>query len=300
MMTSLTATIADFLTYLQKQRGYSDHTVSAYRRDLAQLTAFCLTTSGSDDLGAIMTKNILRSFIYTLSDQGLKPRSLARKVATLKSFSRYCVKFKLIDKNPGTLLATPKLDAPLPGFITLQQADAMGAMNSDGKVVDARDSAIVELFYGTGMRLAELHALTLAAFDLKNATIRVFGKGRKERVVPVTPDALNYLQSYHRQIKAGADPGAPLFVNNRGERLSRRQIERIVARRIGGVSQQKKRSPHVLRHSFATHLMDGGADIRAVKELLGHASLATTQIYTHVSKERLLSVYRDAHPRART
>jgi integrase/recombinase XerC len=298
MPTSLSMTVAEFLTYLQKQRGYSTHTLTAYRCDLMQFSLFVETCAEDRTLEAVMSKSVLRAFVYSLSEQGLKPRSLARKVATLKSFSRYCVKFNLISKNPGKLIATPKLDRPLPSFITQQQAQDLGDLNCDAQSSDARDSAIVELFYGAGLRLSELHGLTLAAFDMRGETVRVLGKGRKERVVPVTPDALRCIQSYRRSIQAEGDLSSPLFVNNRGGRLSRRQIERIVERRLSAVSRQKKLSPHVLRHSYATHLMDGGADIRAVKELLGHASLSTTQIYTHVSKEQLLKVYRNAHPRA--
>lgn len=297
MTAQLNQTTDDFLTYLEKQRGYSPHTVDGYRRDLTQFIAFCENSPAGQELAAALTKGVLRSFIYSLNDQGLKPRSLARKVATLKSFSKYCFKNGLIDKNAGKLLASPKLDKPLPSFITQSQAAELATMNREHDLTASRDSAIIELFYGSGLRLAELHDLKLSAIDMHKGLVRVMGKGRKERVVPVTPDALHFINQYRAKVSRGGIDD-PLFVNNRGAPLSRRQIERIVSRRLSEVCQQKKRSPHVLRHSFATHLMDGGADIRAVKELLGHASLSTTQVYTHVSKEHLLSVYKNAHPRA--
>jgi integrase/recombinase XerC len=297
MAQTLNQTIIDFLAYLLKQRGYSAHTIDGYKRDLAQFTAFCEQSPAGQDLAAALTKGVLRSFVYSLSDQGLKPRSLARKVAALKSFGKYCFKNGLTDKNAGALLSSPKLDKPLPSFITQSQAAELATMNAAHDLTSSRDSAIVELFYGSGLRLAELHGLKPTAFDMHRGLVRVMGKGRKERVVPVTPDALHYIREYRAKLSGGGS-NDHLFVNNRGGALSRRTIERIVTRRLSGVSQQKKRSPHVLRHSFATHLMDGGADIRAVKELLGHSSLATTQVYTHVSKEHLISVYKNAHPRA--
>jgi integrase/recombinase XerC len=157
----------------------------------------------------------------------------------------------------------------------------------------------VELFYGSGIRLSELWSLTVGNVQFKSSTVRVLGKGKKERIVPLTQGALDLIREYLLLRKETAGHSAPLFINEKGARLSRRHIERIVASAIARVSQQKKKSPHVLRHSFATHLLDHGADIRAVKELLGHASLSTTQIYTHLSKERILEAYRQAHPRAK-
>ncbi len=289
--------IKNFLEYLRKQRGYSEHTVAAYQHDLAQFIDFVESEVGKTAVKEILTKGILRTFIYSFHDHGFKSRTIARKVATLKSFSRYCVKNKIVKVNPAKMLSTPKLDSPLPSFITRKQADAMVTGDPDGEMA-LRNRAIVELFYGTGIRLAELHALNIGTIDRTNRTVRVIGKGRKERIVPVTPDAIALVDRYIAIRSIAHENDDPLFTNKEGTRLSRRQIERVVSRELAAVSQLKKKSPHVLRHSFATHLLDAGADIRAVKELLGHSSLSSTQIYTHVSKEHLRKVYNKAHPRA--
>lgn len=297
MPQKITEIIDPFLDYLLKQRGYSKHTVAAYRGDLAQFLDYVKTEIGSTAVKKVMTKSVLRLFIYSFREHGFKSRTIARKVATLKSFSRYCVRHKIVTVNPAKMLSTPKLDKPLPTFLTRKQAEMLPAINPDD-VNALRNRAIVELLYGTGMRLAELHALNVGTIDRKNRLVRVMGKGRKERVVPVTPDAIELIDRYVARRAVATGYNDPLFVNKKGGRLSRRQIERLVSSELATVSRQKKRSPHVLRHSFATHLLDAGADIRAVKDLLGHSSLSTTQVYTHVSKEHLKKVYKQAHPRA--
>jgi tyrosine recombinase XerC len=294
---SIEQIIKDFLDYLLKQRGYSANTVDAYRRDLAQYCEYANDTVGTNDARELLTKGVLRTFIYSFREHGFKSRTIARKVATLKSLAKYCVKNKIIAINPAKTLSTPKLDKPLPTFLTQRQTGAM-VPEDRTDIAAVRNRAIVELFYGTGMRLAELHALNADTIDRKNRLVRVLGKGRKERVVPVTPIAIELIERYLGMRKDTRGAGSPLFTGKDGKRLSRRQIERVVGSELAAVSQAKKKSPHVLRHSFATHLLDAGADIRAVKELLGHASLSTTQVYTHVSKEHLMKVYAQAHPRA--
>jgi integrase/recombinase XerC len=306
-MTPFSTTVASFLDYLKKEKGYSVHTLDAYARDLGQFETFLQTAAATDSLEKTMEKRTLRAFISSLADQKLKPRSVARKVAALKSFSKYCTKRHLMTKNSARSLSAPRLDKPLPSFLTEPQARALiaaplGATAPAGqhknRFLFLRNKAIVELLYGSGIRLAELCALDIGALNFRSSTARVLGKGKKERIVPLTGQAIDLVREYLPLRKtAGFD--APLFVNAQGTRLSRRHIERIVSAEIAKVSQQKKKSPHVLRHSFATHLLDRGADIRAVKELLGHASLSTTQIYTHLSKEHILQVYRQAHPRAK-
>jgi tyrosine recombinase XerC len=295
---ALNAVIDEFLDYLHKEKGFSDHTVAAYRRDLAQFSIFIENRMSNSSFEDIMQKSVLRAFVFSLSKHSLAPRSVARKIATLKSFCRFCMRRSILQVNPAKTLTTPRLSKPLPTFLTKTQAQAL-TPHADGpaqSVEQLRDEAIVELFYGSGLRLSELHGLNQDALNKNQLLVRVMGKGGKERIVPLTPQTLHALDLYHARAAASVD-GA-LFTNAQGGRLSRRQIQRVVQRRLGGVSQQKKRSPHVLRHSYATHLMDEGADIRAVKELLGHASLSTTQIYTHVSKEHLRKVYRQAHPRS--
>ena len=298
-MSDLADAIAKFLEYLRKERQYSTHTIDAYQHDLEQFAAF---SSNTGSLGSMSDKRLLRAFTYSLSDAGLKPRSVARKIAALKSFSKYCYKHMLISAPGARLISAPKLDSPLPAYLTQQQALELNSVSQVAKPeplhLMLRNTGIVELFYGSGIRLSELYALNAQSIDFKQATVRVLGKGAKERIVPVTPQAIDAIKDYLELRGAALIAALPLFANSRGTRLTRRQIERVVSSRVALVTQQKKKSPHVLRHSFATHLMDNGADIRAVKELLGHSSLNTTQIYTHVSKERLLTVYRQAHPRS--
>lgn len=296
-MHLLPDTIAQFLEYAKKERAFSEHTVAAYQRDLLQFSAFLQEKKVPLTLSDSMKKQHLRAFMFQLSNDGQRARSVARKIAALKSFSKYCLRRGLLQTNPAKVIASPKLDKPLPVFLTQKQAEVLPpAANSSFE--ELRKHAIVELFYGSGIRLSELYGTTIDSINAKQKTIRVLGKGKKERIVPLTESAVEALQQYRKSCPALRENDNPLFVNKEGKRLSRRQIERIVGKALSQVSQHKKRSPHVLRHSFATHLMDNGADIRAVKELLGHASLSTTQIYTHVSREHLLKVYKQAHPRA--
>ncbi len=244
-----------------------------------------------------MQKAHLRAFLFYLSRNGMKPRSVARKLAALKSFSRYCLRNGLLKANPTRVLASPKPDSSLPVFLTRKQTGNLLSAQGDYPNRN-RDRLIVELFYGSGIRLGELHMLDISAIDFHHETIRVLGKGRRERIVPLTHFSVELITDYLHEKGLDGGKGGPLFPGKRDGRISRRQIQRLVGRELSTVSHHKKRSPHVLRHSFATHLMDGGADIRAVKELLGHASLSTTQIYTHVSREHLVKIYRQAHPRA--
>jgi integrase/recombinase XerC len=299
MPHKFTDAIESFLGYLSGERAYSGHTVSAYRRDLQQFTAYIAESLNTDDIGKAMTKSPLRGYLYGLSRAGMKPRTLARKIATFKSFAKYCVRRKLLESNPTRLLITPRLDKPLPAFLTERQAAELDTQGEVETLDGLRNRAIVELFYGTGMRLSELYALDADSIDQKRLTVKVLGKGRKERVVPVTRTAVDAIRDYHKQRKGTPSAGEALFTNAKGQRLSRRTIQRIVTRALQGVTQQKKKSPHVLRHTYATHMLNGGADVRAIKELLGHASLSTTQVYTHVSREHLLAAYRQAHPRAK-
>jgi integrase/recombinase XerC len=296
--STLTSALDDFYAYIEKEKGFSGHTLEAYRSDLDQFLRFLAGKEIPLALEEAMKKNVLRAFAFSLSARRLKSRSIARKIAALKSFSRFCARRHLLSANPAKLLSAPKLDKQLPMFLTRKQAEAIIPPPENATVAMLRNHCIVEFFYGSGIRLSELQGLTVGGVNVRNGTVRVMGKGRKERIVPLTSTAIAAMQRYFARRRTGTGPECPLFATDTGEKISRRQIERIVAGELSLVSQQKKRSPHVLRHSFATHLMDGGADIRAVKELLGHASLATTQIYTHVSREHLLKAYRQAHPRA--
>ncbi|MBN2037757.1 MAG: tyrosine recombinase [Chitinispirillaceae bacterium] len=297
-LSSLIKATEQFFSCLEKEKGFSVHTLKAYRQDLDQFRLFLCSQDTPPSLEKAMDRKMLRAFTFSLSRKKLRPRTIARKIAAVKSFSRFCTRRHLVGHNAAKLLSAPKIDKPLPAFLTRTQTDRLlpPPQNSPADVL--RNHAIIEFFYGSGIRLSELQALTIGAIDTRNATVRVMGKGRKERIVPLTATALSSMEQYLNKRAASRAPDSPLFTSSKGRPLSRRQIQRIVNKELALVSQQKKRSPHVLRHSFATHLMDAGADIRAVKELLGHASLATTQIYTHVSREHLLKAYKQAHPRA--
>ncbi len=296
-MNELHATTERFLEYLKKEKNFSDHSIKAYAIDLRQLSDYCTEKKIDPDVTSVMKKPVLRGFIMRLSADQKKSRSIARKIACLKSFAKYCVKQKILAVNMVKVLAAPKLDKPLPVFLTKNQAEHLQP-KAENTLESTRNDTIIEFFYGCGIRLSELQGLNLNDINTRNLTIRVFGKGRKERIVPITKDAITAMERYRSHCRNAGELNPALFVNVQGERLSVRQISRIVNKRLSEVSQQKKRSPHVLRHSFATHLLDEGADIRAVKELLGHSSLSTTQIYTHISKEHISKVYKQAHPRA--
>jgi len=287
--------VEQFMIYLEQIKHYSIHTVTNYRRDLNQFV-----TLSSEDWGEsvtdLMKKEPIRTFLYTLHDEGRSSRTIARKRASLLSFSKYLITQKIITTNPLTTIGSPKLDKPVPSVYSEMQTKKLTEVIPTSEK-EIRNRTIVEILYGTGIRLSELHDLSLCDIDESHQTIKVLGKGNKERIVPITLYALKLIESYV-QIRGYADKSSPLLLNNKKERLSRRQIQRIVEREMGTVSDAKKRSPHTLRHSYATHLLDNGADIRVVKELLGHESLASTQIYTHVTKERLREAFQQAHPRS--
>jgi integrase/recombinase XerC len=300
--------ISAFLRHIEDGRQLSPHTVSAYRRDLAQLVAFLDHHFGVDQwTWEGIDRLALRAFLGHLSRRSLSKRTIARKLSAVRSFYRFLHREEVVEANPARAVRSPRLDRRLPGWMTRGEVDRMftGAENraSEGGHRALRDLAIVELFYSTGIRLSELHGLDLADLDLVADQAKVRGKGRKERIVPLGRSAVTALRRYEPRraeilgLNQGADRQA-LFLSERGRRLSRRQLQNIVTRFMEAASDDGRLSTHSLRHTFATHLLDNGADLLAVKELLGHASLSTTRIYTHTSKERLKRVYDQAHPRA--
>lgn len=286
--------IRAYLEYLDGERNYSHHTIVAYEQDLQQFSEYLRSTGVSSFSG--VRKETLRGFVSMLMQSGISRKTVARKAACLRSFYKFLRHRGTIRTNPSLGLATPKLEKKLPVYLdeysAAQMLERPDCTTSDGK----RDAAILELFYGTGIRLSELIGLNIGDADLAEGTLRVRGKGRKERVVPLGRKAGAALKRY----LAGRDTvhSAPLFVLRSGKRCYPRWVSRMVTKYISEVSESEKRSPHVLRHSFATHLLNNGADLRAVKELLGHESLSTTQLYTHVSTERLKKIYRQSHPKA--
>jgi integrase/recombinase XerC len=281
--------IDGFIKYLKTERNLSDNTLEAYRRDVMQFLAF----AGHDDPRRIDRNNI-RAFLGSLQRQGMDKRSMGRKLSALKSYFKFCLREGLADQNPALGLRSPKPDKKLPHFLSPEQAGISVESDSPDGKNKSRDDAIMELLYGSGLRSAELLTLRTNDVDLNSAQVKVRGKGNKERIVPLTRASISAL----RQYLGGRDDGGGVFAGQNGKALSRSQLQRIVKARIRAAGYGGKASPHVMRHSFATHLLDRGADLKAVKELLGHASLSTTQVYTHVTVDRLKKVYKQAHPRA--
>jgi integrase/recombinase XerC len=291
--------IEDFLRHLALERRLSPHTVAAYRSDLTGLATF-LARSGTDLGGA--THAVLRRWLAQLGTRGYARSSIARKAAAARALYRHLARGGKMPADPAARLVAPKLAALLPAVLKQREAATLVEAPDPGDPYGLRDRAILELLYASGIRVAELCALDLEHADLDRARVRVMGKGGTEREVPVGEVALEALATYVRRARAGMVPAEgdrdALFFNRRGRRTTTRDIRAVVEKYRGQKLAGRRASPHTLRHSFATHLMEGGADIRTVQELLGHASLANTQRYTHVSRGRLFSSYRQSHPRA--
>lgn len=299
---SLGAVVPAFLRSLAAERDLSPLTCDAYRRDLEQFTEW-LARGGTTDIGDIDRRR-LRRYVSFLSERRYARRSIARKASAVRSLLRWAVKQDVIPHDPSDDLAVPKLDRPLPKVLKRADANRLCEAPPPDTPTGLRDRAILELLYGSGLRVAELCAIDLGHLDLTEARLRVTGKGRKERQIPLGDPARRALVAYLSEGRTALlekRPDGPdrvaLFLNSRGNRLGVRGVRELMTR-YGRAEGLPPASPHSLRHSFATHLLDGGADLRTVQELLGHENLATTQIYTHVSTERLRAVYEQSHPRA--
>jgi integrase/recombinase XerC len=298
------AAIDAFMDHLSHERRLSEHTVRAYRTDLTSLATF-LCRGDRSLLDADYP--LLRRWLAHLGTRGYARSSMARKAASIRSFYEWAGRRGLLASNPASLLSHPSKPSRLPGVLKAADAEQLATAPADTDPVGLRDRAILELLYGSGLRVAELCALDVGDADIQGRWVRVMGKGGKERVVPMGDFAASALRDY---LEAGRgsfvppDGSAPageveaLFLNRRKKRMSTRDARAMVERYASRVLAGRKISPHTLRHSFATHLLEAGADIRVVQELLGHASLATTQRYTHVSRSRLFAAYRQSHPRA--
>ena len=294
--------VRGYLEYLEGERNYSAHTILSYETDLLSLVQF-LHREGIDSFVSVH-KESLRAFISSLIDKGFSQRSIARKVASMRSFFKYLRRQKIIDGNPALILITPKIGKRLPSFLDEASVDQLIGSPDQTTAHGKRDRAILELFYSTGMRLSELIGLNVSDLKKDEGLVKIRGKGRKERIVPVGRKAMDAINEYlldEKELKLKGllqTRDRPLFVMKEGRRLYPQAVGRMVRKYIGMVSEVEKKSPHILRHSFATHMLNHGADLRAVKELLGHESLSTTQVYTHVSSARMKKVYEDAHPKA--
>jgi len=299
------AEAADFLRYLESERNDSPHTVKAYGRDLADFTAFLdgyygaatWTWAGVDRLA-------VRGFLGDRAQAGWSKRTMARALSAIRAFYRFLNLHHGVEVNPAKAASTPRSERRLPGYLDRAAVERLfagaEARAAENTFRSTRDRAMLELFYSTGMRLSELVGLDVDDLDLVSDQVRVRGKGRKERLLPVGRPAVAALRQYflrRDEIGRGGHRRA-VFLGERGQRLTARAVQLAMRRLLDTVSEGQKISTHSLRHSFATHLLDAGADLRAVQELLGHASLSTTQIYTHTSVERLKRVYHQAHPRA--
>ena len=292
-----------FIKYLEGEKGVSSHTVRAYQSDLLFFKEWSNKRGFKEDR---IEHSTIRQYLGYMQQQGYSRSTMARKFATLRSYFKFLNRENYLDANPIEGLTTPKLEKRLPNFLYLEEINNLLASPSGEDPISLRDKAMLEVLYSTGLRVSELVGLNLDAIDSSNM-IRVEGKGGKERLVPVGSYALRALNEYFKKrgellnnaIRLKIEPGTTaLFLNRWGKRISDRGIRFIINKYLRTANINKTVSPHILRHTFATHLLDRGADLRIVQEMLGHKSLSTTQIYTHVTRERLKKVYDKAHPRA--
>ncbi|MEI5583076.1 MULTISPECIES: tyrosine recombinase XerC [unclassified Agromyces] len=305
----LDAAVDDYLGHVRHERGYSEHTVDAYASDLADLARFAADRQ-VDDVGRV-DLDLLRDWLWLATERGLARATIARRAASARGFGAWLQRTGAVESDPAVRLRAPRAKRPLPRVVT---APAVAALLEglqlaavDGGPVTVRDLAIVELLYACGLRVSELVGLDVDDVDRGSRTVRVTGKGSKERVVPYGAPAAAALDRYLEQARPAliasaasrtGEAGRAVFLGIRGGRLGVRAVHRLVAGLLADLPGSGPAGPHAFRHSAATHLLDGGADLRAVQEYLGHASLGTTQIYTHVSAERLKQTYATAHPRA--
>ncbi len=285
--------IEKFIRYLEIERNASKHTLINYSVDLKSLSEF-LKEEPIEKVDYIS----LRRYLAHIKEQNLSKVSIARKIASIRSFFKFLFREGIIKNNPASSLSTPKRDKHLPKF--LDEKEIVMLLESPDRESEAglRDRAILETLYSTGIRVSELVGLNMDHIDQIGGVIKVYGKGKKERIVPIGERALQAIRDYLKKRRPVAKDTKALFFNKNGGRLTDRSIRRIINKYITKASIQQKISPHTLRHSFATHMLDHGADLRSVQELLGHANLSTTQIYTHITTERLKSAYQKSHPRA--
>jgi integrase/recombinase XerC len=295
-MTAFAGQVSLFCTYLDTERNVSPHTLEAYRRDLEQLTDFVCREKGQGATTSDVDHLLLRRYLALLGKRS-KKSTLGRKLAAIRSFFRYLTRLGLLAKNPAELIATPKKEQLLPFHLDIDQATTLVEAPGDTDKHPLRDRAILEMLYSCGLRVSELTGLSIGDLDLSGGMVRVMGKGGKERIVPVGSRAVEAIREYLEERGEIAGSGV-LFLNTRGQRINRRSVARIVDAHVMKIAAFKRISPHILRHTFATHMLEGGADLRAIQELLGHASLSTTQKYTHVGIDRLMEVYDKAHPKA--
>jgi tyrosine recombinase XerC len=299
--------IEKYLSYLNIERNYSRHTITSYRNDLLQLLDFVAEEQQIIPMKVELhsvDRLTIRLWMGELSEKGISRNSIARKVAAVRSFFKYCFKRGYVQKNPAHLLIVPKKEKRLPVTVTHGDIQNMMELADDNTPEVQQERAILELFYSTGIRLSELVNLDVNDVDVRKSQVTVLGKGNKQRVIPIGRKAVeaykNHLKTRPELLTSASenDDKKALFLATRGGRIYPRKVQRIIEKYLTKTSEVTQKSPHTLRHSFATHMLDAGADIRMIKEFLGHTDLNSTQIYTHTSMERLQKVYSKAHPRA--
>jgi integrase/recombinase XerC len=291
--------IQSFLNYIEYERRYSKHTLESYGNDLEQFHLYLKSEYHKDEI-ELASHLEIRSWIVQLMERKIIPRSINRKLSTLKSFFKFLMRKGIVKKSPLSKVLAPKTSKRLPVFVEKSGIEKLlNDVEFPEGFIGARDKMILDLFYGTGMRRSELNNLKETDIDSYNAQIKVLGKGNKERIIPIQPQLRTSLKEYiDLKNQSTAAPSIYLFVNPEGKLLNPSNIYQIVKKYLNLITTIDKKSPHVLRHTFATHLMNNGADINAVKELLGHASLAATQVYTHNTIDKLKNIYKQAHPKA--
>ena len=284
-----------FVNYLSSEKRFSEYTIVAYSTDLSQFIQFLSANFQIKDEVSEINFQIVRSWIASLLEEGVSPRSVNRKISTLKTYFRYLIREQVILESPMLKVVAPKSKKRLPVFIEEYQIESLlNEVKFDDGFVGERDKLIIELFYVTGIRLSELINIKVSDVDYNNNLIKVLGKRNKERLIPLSVSIINNIKLFTKN----NDVNNYLFTNLGGTKVYTKLVYRVVKKYIGKISSINKKSPHILRHTFATHMLNNGADINAIKELLGHANLSATQVYTHNTIEKLKSVYKQAHPRA--
>jgi len=287
--------IISYLDYLTSVKRYSFHTIKAYRTDLDQFCNYCKDNSKEDVKD--LTEKFIKSFLMILSDSEISKKSISRKLAAVRGMINYAFQNSLSEYNTSAYIKNPRSNRKLPEITTLDSILKIYELAEEGDRNPARVKIIFELLYGCALRVSELCGLNTSDIELKSKTIRVKGKGSKTRIVPVGGKSIRIVKEYQLQYNS-KQKNAPLILTDKGNRIYPKYVYRVVNKYLSKVTDIKKKSPHILRHSAATHMLDAGADLRAVKEILGHENLSTTQIYTHVSVERLKSTYKKSHPKS--
>ncbi|MDF1672213.1 MAG: tyrosine recombinase XerC [Vicingaceae bacterium] len=290
--------ISDFCDYLQHQKRYSLHTVTAYQKDLEQFQQFLLLEFETESFKDV-SASFIRSWIVKLIEEGISPRTINRKISSLKSFYKHLLKNKLVDKNPLLKVITPKTSKRLPVFVGENEINNLFEnIKYDDDYEGKRDQLILELFYATGTRLSELIELKLDSIDFNNSTIKVLGKRNKERLIPIGKNLTTLIKEYIKEREKLTPKNSYFFLTKIGKKLYPKLVYSIVNSYLSQVTTVSKKSPHVLRHTFATHMLNNGADLNTIKEILGHANLSATQVYTHNTIEKLKNIHKQAHPKA--